>query len=290
MAERMSDLEEASSILGLSIGDFSDSCSSCLSDSESSGYSEDGRPLLGPSQHPFSASQLSLSNGDLTRLSPTDEADILLGGTSKARPRTRASRQSTLEEVSSGPVNGEDARLLAFRRTSSYRFYMIVSCLVLVSLSFMNSQKQPSIELIIHREEVVVPFHSSPTKPARGLQLPSEVLPKYILEAEENYDKRRNGEFQYDSSGSHQEGNTRKVRSNMAMARSQDLRPVFQAASPELQRLVMQNSSKPEPASTGRSIVDWISWMATLAVVAMLLDAGYKEYRQSLVEQHQRRR
>jgi hypothetical protein len=71
-----------------------------------------------------------------------------------------------------------------------------------------------------------------------------------------------------------------RVRPNMAMARAGERRPVFGVA-PKVDELILDpvppTDLKGETPGDVNS--NWTSWLAAAALIAMLVETGYKEYR-----------
>lgn len=287
-------------------GSSSDSCSSYLSDSEGSGslWGEQSRDSLAAMEDP---SPVISTAGKDTMLptsvtlrfgaeqsGPSSMDDT--GGNTMLRTREKGVRALHRQKRSSSSQH----------KSPSFRFYLTLSTLMLVVVSLTNTFREPTaIQLVIRREEVVYPLKAGTAKSSsttatttnQGLKLPSEVLPKYILEAEENYGKRMDttGKASNIPNANPQKPPTRKIRSNIAMARAQEFRPVFEGA--DVQHFVVQkdhpSQGQLDDSQEAHATIDWISWLATVSVVAMLVEAGYKEYRHSRVhgfrEQRQRR-
>ena len=90
-----------------------------------------------------------------------------------------------------------------------------------------------------------------------------------------------------------------KHRPNIALARSRESRPVFGQGVPaytetsnnerKIERFVMSDT---EPFHPAKQETSWTSWIAGFALVCMLLETGYKEYRRwrtnSALEQERR--
>lgn len=178
----------------------------------------------------------------------------------------------------------DDVRILRHPRSPSLRFCLTLCTVtfVLMSLSDNSGIKEdntvPSLQgNNIERKSFLAPGYSTPgrTRQASGRRDEG----KYNAAKETA-----------DSTSRH----TRKAsgpRSNIAMARPAEPRPVFGSASmPQVEQFGDDASAHvPEmPSSSSGLTSNWTSWLAAIALIGMLIETGYKEYRQCRMNESHR--
>jgi len=207
-------------------------------------------------------------------------------------PLSESQSLSTLQTVS--------ASRSVFGR-SRQRFMLIIGAMVLVMLSthdnmknsrqYYRQQYQLSSEINIRREEIAFPLLQE--------QFPSDRIETTGVE-----------HAGHESNGHHQAelpkfyfpkvdpATTNRIRgsaghpgSNLAMARPQKQRPVFVPDTPlpdggfkkPLERFVFDSQTTREQMEQRRRHGDdsssWTSWFASLALISIMFDTGWKEYR-----------
>lgn len=321
-------MQKVDSRVGLSIGSGSASCASDLSDSEGSWAEEHPRSVSldqlsrsGDGRLPSSVAGFDPLLHSAVVLDPdggswsnrTGDAGVVrdLPRTPSFRSRIHrrpeddgieedlSQRRRTRRETASSW--DDDVRIARHPRAPSLRFCLTLCTLTLVLLSLSNSSdagngggKTSIPELEIRREEVVLPFPSSPEgshqsqkrNARRSPGLRSKSLPHYYLTDEDRPSQPK--ETTKDSNQSNRKATG--TRSNLAMARPAERRPVFGAgAGPQVERFVLDNAppskaaevrSSDEELSYSNFSSNWTSWLAAGALIAMLVETGYKEYRQ----------
>jgi hypothetical protein len=205
----------------------------------------------------------------------------------------------------------DDVRIARHPRAPSLRLCLTLCTLTLVLMSMTSTTSTSSragndLErsgirgLDIRREQVVLPFHSHPDgshqsrrkNPLNAQGLRSEPLPKYYLPDEDQLPlgTATGNAFQPKETSHDTSQSNRKVavtRSNLAMARPVERRPVFGAAAgPQVERFVLDSDPPSKTAGPTEEALNptlgsnWTSWLAAVALIAMLVETGYKEYRQ----------
>ena len=81
-----------------------------------------------------------------------------------------------------------------------------------------------------------------------------------------------------------------RLRVNVAMARPAQNRPIFGDPNPPLERFLDVSRGAEAPVDAMRVASNWHSWLAAVALVAMLFETGYKEYRRCRITQEEQRR
>ncbi len=248
--------------VGLSIDSGSASCASDLSDSQASWYDddpgdEDASILLCPT-NVRDLPRTPSFRSRIPRRDDDEEEDI---------PRRRRETASSWDD---------DTRIARHPRAPSLRFCLTLCTLTLVLLSLTSggngngNENSPMQELDIRRNDVVLHPDSMKLKPRRMQGQNSEVIARNHLPPGDP--KAADGIIATNRSGT-------RARANLAMARTAEHRPVFGAVSP-VERIVLENA--PQTTSGGDTYglrSNWTSWLAAMALVAMLLETGYKEYR-----------
>jgi len=251
--------------LGLSIDNESASCTSDLSDSQASWEDYDLRDdeasilLL-----PASTRDLPRSPSFRSRIPRREEDEEELQQQYDI-PRRRRETASSWDD---------DVRIARHPRAPSLRFCLTLFTLTLVLLSLTNNSKSKTglQEMDFRREEILLPSDGSKVNSrqvADGSQLlrpkNTDHLPKREMKAVEG------------SSLTTRTG--MRARANMAMARSAETRPVF-GATPSAARIDLERTPpRTNSVDDAGSGSNWTSWLAAVALIAMLLETGYKEYR-----------
>jgi hypothetical protein len=251
--------------LGLSIESSSESCASDLSDSES-GWEDFAPPPPGPA----SPNGSSWNTGELQVV--------------RELPRTPSFR-SRLPQRGRRHTAGswdDDLRIARHPRAPSLRLCLTLCTLTLVLLSLTNNTRHSAAPYMdISPEDVVLPMYSDGVRSqARQAQLRS---PRHSPEAERG--------LAVSSGASEQKAAAGRPRVHVAMARAAPNRPVFGAQTPGVEGLVHEGPPQTKAGATDMSgASNMHSWLAAVALVAMLLETGYKEYRQCRIAEEQQRR
>jgi hypothetical protein len=266
--------------VGLSIDSSSASCASDLSDSQSSW--EDYPPLR---QGPLSFPDGSSWNSEEIRI----VRDL---------PRTPSFRSRLPQRdrrLTAGSWD-DDVRIAQHPRAPSLRLCLTLGTLTLVMLSLMNtnSSHPVSIDLDIQQEQqqqqqVVLPLFSDADK--------FHVRREPQVRGHKASPDAGHGAAALSSGGSEPKplaSAAARPRANLAMARSGPSRPVFGAHTPQVERFLHQGAGPGEHSfQTERTVASsskWHSWLAAVALVAMLLETGYKEYRRCRITEEVQRR
>lgn len=265
--------------LGLSIDSETASCASDLSDSQAS-WEDYGSPddetsmLLLPAMDgylprtPSFRSRLLRRGEDDEYESNNDQQQQLL---QQPTPRRRRETASSWDD---------DTRIAQHPRAPSLRFCLTLCTLTLVLLSLRgNGGSTTGFQQVdFRRAERDIDADTTSTTtdmnrlPVLTANASTESLPKSHV---------RTGELR--SAAAHtptgmRHGGT-KVRPNLALARSGERRPVFGVA-PKVDELVLDPVLPIDPKEGTRDLnSNWTSWLAAAALIAMLVETGYKEYR-----------
>jgi hypothetical protein len=268
--------------VGLSI-DSSESCSSDLSDSEGS-YSIWAKPVKS-SQTPLPERHASRSL-DWSEVSPLERDEsasslpLLDSDFSSGPPSYRSRMRRGLEELRSA---AEEEELESVDETTTrsrhprvnFRLCLMLCALTLVSLSLRDVSSRPHVS--VRREEVAFPLYQQEQKRLKK-ELPKYYLPKVETHQTANVPPQGGSNLR-----------NLKHRSNVALARSHESRPVFgqvpQEKAPKEDRKVERFVLKePKPYHAPPQYTSWTSWLAGFALVCMVLETGYKEFRRCRID------
>jgi hypothetical protein len=262
--------------VGLSIDSSSESCESDLSDSEAS------FTMWRTSRHemtlPSRGVTLSLDTTELgSPLRKSNLRSISLpqfssdGSNQTSSFRSRMHRR--LERLRAEEEESEGVEVLRHPRVP-VRLCFILCALTLLSMSLIRTEGATRPPLLdVRREEIVFPLHQpQSSSQAKRPSIRSEQLPKYYLPKLE---------LEGPPSATEATRNS-KHRFNVAMARSQERRPVFEpnVVDRKVERFVLDNTKiNPHATALQPPTTSWTSVLAALALVGMLVETGYKEYR-----------
>lgn len=261
--------------LGLSIDSETASCASDLSDSQAS-WEEYGSPDDDPS-----ILLLPAIDGYLPR-TPSFRSRVLRRGeedeydTNNDLPQQQQ-QQTPRRRRETGTSWDDDTRIAQHPRAPSLRFCLTLCTLTLVLLSFRGNggSKAGFQQVDFRRAESLIDSESSHVNGTPVLHQSTESLPKSHVRTVE---QQGHGAAEMSNAHTIRNGGAR-VRPNLAMARSGERRPVFGVA-PKVEELVLDPvppiDSKDGPQDMNSN---WTSWLAAAALVAMLVETGYKEYR-----------
>ena len=329
-------MREVDPRVGISIDSGSASCASDLSDSEGTWGDEPcaedllrSAPLGGPSQPEVDQLLkppmfLNLDCGSWSL--QTSEVGVIRDLPRSPSFRSRMHRRSEddgIEEDTSHSMRrtrnetanswDDNVRIARHPRAPSLRFCLTLCTLTLVLLSLASSsstggggERSAARESDILPEELRHRSHQDRNAvPAQKL-LRTDLLAKYYLPDENQIHSEDARDIQPKDIINYTTQSNRKVsatRSNLAMARLAERRPVFgEAAGPHTARFAMDNAPPSKVASDLGSFSEgstypsvgsnWTSWFAAVALIAMLIETGYKEYRQcrmdDFFEEHRR--
>ena len=290
-------LKEKDPRVGLSIDSSSQSCASDLSDSESSWDPDDYAP--------FRTTQGSLPDGSSWN---SGENNINSSNNNNHNhgnrrmmvsdvPRTASFRSRLLPQRQRRQTAGswdDDVRITQHPRAPSLRFCLTLCTLTLVLLSLTSNTatSHPSAVAaaafeggIRQQEQVHVPILSSKNEKSQTRRAGAQLqTPNYGPDAGHGGAASSNGgsEPPIQATGT-------RLRANLAMARPAQQRPIFGAQAPQLEQFLDRSADSNVPAD--RMVAsNWHSWLAAVALVAMLLETGYKEYRRCRIMQEEQRR
>jgi len=268
-------MHRVDSRVGLSIDSGSESCASDLSDSQCSWDDET------PSSE--QALNATFSSVDETPFASNDswhsisaEIDVRdLPGTPSFRNRLPQRRRRLTENSWD-----DDFRISRHPRAPSLRFCLTICTLTLVLMSLSSNSThttrntQPQ-QYNIRREEVIRPIRQKSMLPAENLEGASPLRTYHAPGLNED-----NSNRPVSASRPHG-GATRQ--SHFAMARAAEQRPVFGAPFTSERFVVDEDESSSridESAQDPSESPHWTSWLAAFALLGMLVETGYKEYRQ----------
>lgn len=218
----------------------------------------------------------------------------------RSRIHRRLTEDSIRNERIAPAEDHDDNPIRRPGRAPSLRFFLTLFSLTLVLLSTVrNTSREGNIGRSsfmsdVRREEVILPLHASadfshPSGTAVRNQLRTGNLPKYSL-APSEMDVTVKQSLDLASLEAHlgESQISRRSRLHMAMARNGPQRPTFGVSNEQVERFVLDNAPPPklsEGLGQQPSATNWTSWIACLALVAMLVETGYKEYYQCITDQ-----
>eukprot|EP00428_Durinskia_dybowskii_P049809 CAMPEP_0170328886 /NCGR_PEP_ID=MMETSP0116_2-20130129/65358_1 /TAXON_ID=400756 /ORGANISM="Durinskia baltica, Strain CSIRO CS-38" /LENGTH=285 /DNA_ID=CAMNT_0010582019 /DNA_START=100 /DNA_END=954 /DNA_ORIENTATION=+ len=266
--------------LGLSIDSETASCASDLSDSQAS-WEDYGSPdddpsiLLLPAMDGYLPRTPSFRSRALRR----GEEDEYETNNNDAQPLVlpqQQQQQTPRRRRETASSWDDDTRIAQHPRAPSLRFCLTLCTLTLVLLSLRGNgvSKTGFQQGDFRRAERVIDSENINLDPLPVLNSSTESLPKsHVRSADQQINSA-------ESSKAHamRTGGTR-FRSNMAMAKSGERRPVFGVA-PKVDEAVLDPILPIDPKSETRDVNShWTSWLAAAALIGMLVETGYKEYR-----------
>ena len=267
--------------LGLSIDSETASCASDLSDSQAS-WEDYGSPeddpsiMMLPAIHGYlprtpSFRSRVLRRGEDDEYEAYNDPLLLPPQQQQQTPRRRRETASSWDD---------DTRIAQHPRAPSLRFCMTLCTLTLVlfSLTGNGASKTGYQQVDFRRAERVIDAESINENRLPVLNSSAESLPKSHIRTAEQQQQQSHG-TETTMAQTVRKGGTR-IRPNLAMARSGERRPVFGVA-PKVDESVLdpilQMDAKGGETREWNS--NWTSWLAAAALLAMLVETGYKEYR-----------
>lgn len=185
----------------------------------------------------------------------------------------------------------DDVRIARHPRAPSLRFCLTLFTLTLVLLSLTNTGNgKTGIQELEFRKETTLLLSSSEEEsrsnaPRNNGSSPS---PQPLVKNTKQLLPVTGGEMKSSHGSVPTSRNGVRTRTNLAMARSAERRPVF-GATPPLERIILEDKTQPKMSSSNDDssfASNWTSWLAAVALIAMLLETGYKEYRLCRMDDH----
>lgn len=279
--------------VGLSIDSGSQSCASDLSDSES-GWDDDLPPhpsIISDQSNnimfPAESSWHTSTNGHRTRNKFPRIHSFRSRIPQQAPARQRHETASSWDD---------DARISRHPRAPSLRFCLTLCALSFVLLSLTNTSNHSSSSIASSQQR----------QATKTMQLYSEIPKSFAIHGTQLRASKSdpgsqrvtksalsvplNGEAKKTNSQSTSLAANKRPRANLAMARSAQKRPVFGEKADWEDEEESTRGLDGEEESPRMTSNNWTSWLAAMALVGMLVETGYKEYRQCrIIEEAQRR-
>jgi len=265
--------------LGLSIDSETASCASDLSDSQASWEyfgSPDDDPSIRmlPAIHGYLPRTPSFRSRVLRRGEDDDNEayndPLLQSPQQQHTPRRRRETASSWDD---------DTRIAQHPRAPSLRFCLTLCTLTLVlfSLTGNGAPKTGYQQVSFRRAERVIDAESINDNRLPVLNSSAGALPKSHVPTTSA--EQQNHGIEATRTHAVRKGGAR-IRPNLAMARSGERRPVFGVA-PKVDESVLDPilPIDPKGGETRELNSNWTSWLAAAALLAMLVETGYKEYR-----------